>query len=759
MKTRIGVSLGILALAGMFGSGCSESPQAKEARYLRSGKEFLKNKDHRRAIIELSNAVQAMPTDGEAYYQLGLAYLAAGDPAPAVTSLHKATTLNPKHSGAQIALSQLLASSGERALLQDAESRLRTLLADAPANPDTLNTLAFTEIKLGKPEEAMNLLSEALKQSPQPIASAVLMAKARLIQKDLPGAEDVLRRACQDHPKSANCRVVLGGFFNRVNKPLDAIEEFQKALQIESNNAPALLYLAITEHALGRKAEAEQDFRRLSASPLKTYRLLYGVFLFQEGRRDEAVREFENVSRQSPSDRLARTQLVAVYRAVGRIADAERILTDALRKNPKDVDALLQRSALAIEAGRTTAAQTDVNQVLGLRPYSAEAHYILSRIHQSQGAVLSRRQELFESIRLNPYLLPVRLELAGLLVGSNAATTAMQVLDAAPEPQKNEPGVRMQRNWVLIALKDKSPELRSAVETGLRTQRSAELLLQSSVLRLRDGDPAGARSAVEEALAGRPDDIRALEVLVQIFRAQKQSPAAIERVKRYVAQRPGSAAAQGLLGNLLLEAGDRVQARAAFAAAKAASPGALDADLAIARIDIADGEIDSARNILTGVASSRTATATTAHLWLGNLEEMGGNHGAAAEHFRQVLQVDGNNTQALNNLAYYLAEYANQPDEALKYAEKARELAPDSAAGANTLGWVLYRKGLYSLAVQHLATAVDKGDTPRRRCHLAMAYAKLGQKQRARELFAALRPADRNLPEAVMAHKVISEMP
>jgi tetratricopeptide (TPR) repeat protein len=81
--------------------------------------------------------------------------------------------------------------------------------------------------------------------------------------------------------------------------------------------------------------------------------------------------------------------------------------------------------------------------------------------------------------------------------------------------------------------------------------------------------------------------------------------------------------------------------------------------------------------------------------------------------------IDRNSTMALNNLAYLLSK--DDPDEALKYAQQAGELAPDSPAVQDTLGWAYYCKGNYEGAIRYLKTAVEKDGTPRRKYHLGMA--------------------------------------
>src|ERR1700722_8015649 len=99
-SVRSMASRGILAcfLLMMFAlSSCVSSPEAKSARFIEAGKKMLQNKDAPRAILQFRNATQATPKNAEAFYQLGLAYLAAGDLRNGVGNLRKAVDVDPKH--------------------------------------------------------------------------------------------------------------------------------------------------------------------------------------------------------------------------------------------------------------------------------------------------------------------------------------------------------------------------------------------------------------------------------------------------------------------------------------------------------------------------------------------------------------------------------------------------------------------------------------------------------------------------------------
>ena len=77
----------------------------------------------------------------------------------------------------------------------------------------------------------------------------------------------------------------------------------------------------------------------------------------------------------------------------------------------------------------------------------------------------------------------------------------------------------------------------------------------------------------------------------------------------------------------------------------------------------------------------------------------------------------------------------------------------------DTLGWTYFQKGMYTLAVSHLESAIAKEGTARRRYHLAMAYFKAGDAKRGHQSFDAAFKLDPHLPEAQVARQVLGIVP
>jgi tetratricopeptide (TPR) repeat protein len=208
------------------------------------------------------------------------------------------------------------------------------------------------------------------------------------------------------------------------------------------------------------------------------------------------------------------------------------------------------------------------------------------------------------------------------------------------------------------------------------------------------------------------------------------------------------------MGEMLLAKGRTEEARTALAEAWGMGRRYVQAGLTLANLDVQQGRLDAARQTLDEVIAARPSSAD-ALLMLGALEEKQQRFLEAAKRYRSVVEMDSTNAQALNDLAYVMAERLNQADEALQFADRAEELSPHSGMVKDTVGWVLYRKGLYPQALERLKQAVALEATPIRQLHLAMAYHRVGEQGRSKELLQLVLKNTNGLPEAREAVELI----
>ncbi|MEE2676935.1 MAG: hypothetical protein VX546_00015 [Myxococcota bacterium] len=84
--------------------------------------------------------------------------------------------------------------------------------------------------------------------------------------------------------------------------------------------------------------------------------------------------------------------------------------------------------------------------------------------------------------------------------------------------------------------------------------------------------------------------------------------------------------------------------------------------------------------------------------------------------------------ESRNNLAYLYADRGERLDRALDLAQEAKQMLPENASVSDTLGWVLFKRGVPSAAVSYLKDAETRTDPNDAsialiRFHLAQAHA------------------------------------
>jgi tetratricopeptide (TPR) repeat protein len=735
--------------------GCTRTPKEREARYLEAGKRRMESKDYNRAILEFRNATIVMPKDSEAFYQLGTAYLMRGDFRSAGLALKKATDLNPKNNAAMVKYAELLALSGDPELAKEGRDRMQDILNASPGNADALTALALADLRFGDQKAGEEHLREALRNVPEKLQSSMILARVKIETGDLDGAGEVLRDAVQHNPNSSEAALGMAAYYKLRKKWPEAESEYRRAQKLDPKDPRCLNGIATVQVQSGRKDKAEATYRELAAlAGNNPYRHYHAAFQFQEGKRDEAIAEFVKLAKQEPENRDARTRLVTAYLLAGRQPDAEKVLAAALKANPRDVDALLQRARISLGAGKPFDAQRDVEQVLRFQPASPLAHYLLAQVHRAGSHSEQYASELGEVLRFQPDLLGVRIELAQAQLAARQSKAAVALLDAAPTYQKQTLPYQVELNWVMLA-EGNLAEAAKGVAQALKAERHAEILLQGGFVELQRRNYAAARTYLAESLERNPEDLRALEAMARTYAEQGQLPVAFQKLREHAARRPKSAAIQEYLGEQLQSQGNFAEARVAYNAAKAADPGFTRADLALAQVEMHDNRLDEARKRAAGAAAKDPVPAG---LILGDIETKAGNYGAAVEQYRKVLAIAPRNVRALNNIAYLLLERQGRTDEALKYAQQAAEIVPDDASVQDTIGWAMYRKGVYGMAVEYLKRAANSNLVVAK-YHLGVAYLKAGQVGTGRQVLDVAFKTDPNLPEAQLAKQALAEMP
>lgn len=104
------------------------------------------------------------------------------------------------------------------------------------------------------------------------------------------------------------------------------------------------------------------------------------------------------------------------------------------------------------------------------------------------------------------------------------------------------------------------------------------------------------------------------------------------------------------------------------------------------------------------------------------------------QDLRKVLELDPNNSMAMNALGYTLTLYTDRYDEALELIRQALEITPDDAAVLDSMGWILYKLDRNDEALPFLERAYEMFPDAEVAGHLIQVYFAQGQVTEAMKL-------------------------
>ena len=173
------IALLLASLLTGCGSGSAESMIA-------SAKEFIGKHDTKSAIIQLKNALQKTPDNGEARFLLGSAEFSAGDLAGAESELRRAQALHYPPDAVVPILAQAMQGLGQFQKLIDEFGTTQLSTPEAKANLEA--TLGGAYLGLNKQDEAKKHFDAALALQPEQPAARLGQARLQAAGGDLPGA-------------------------------------------------------------------------------------------------------------------------------------------------------------------------------------------------------------------------------------------------------------------------------------------------------------------------------------------------------------------------------------------------------------------------------------------------------------------------------------------------------------------------------------------------------------------------------------------
>jgi len=685
----------VLALAG---PGCAWTKSARAARHLERGDRDFAAQKWKEASLEYKSALNLDPDNAKAVRQLGFSLYGMGAFGQAGPYLKKAQEREPASPELALKLGTIYQVAGA---MEQAREQANLVLAKEPNNLAGLALLAEAAQTPEEIQQAIALIEERRTALAPADGASRVLGTLYARKKDVPKAEDAFKSAVSTRPESPDAHIALG-------------------------------QLALGRGAL---AEAEKEFRTAAelAAPDGTARYPLVDFLVRGGRVAEAKPLLLDITAKAADAFPAWIRLGDIALAEGRLDDARQAAEAAVKVSPQHPAVLTLLTRVQLARKETKEAVATARKLVELGPRLPGPHLLLANALIASGERKLAVVELDEAVRLAPRFEDAVLLRAELNLQEGLVDPVVADLESFLVQNKHSARGQVLLGQAYLRKKDgllATKAFARFAELAPQDARGPFLIGQGLLLQ---GRLPEAREKFEEALRRAPAFADALSQLVAIAFAEKKPEAALARVQKQVQAAPPSGEMQFVLGRTQLARGDTKAAEAAFLHATELNPNFLAPYLELANLYGRSKDPERAAAMASKALTVDPKQPAALMLSALALQQKGDAKGAA-EAYDRLLAVNAKFAPAANNLAWILAEEGKDLERAYQLAQVAHDEAPEDPYVADTLGWVLVKRGSHASALplfqQSAAKLPQNADVL---VHLGLTQAKLGQTEAARE--------------------------
>lgn len=302
-------------------------------------------------------------------------------------------------------------SFAQRKMWDRAAEMFGRAIALQPQNPRAHNDLGFVYQSMGCFKEALQEYSIALKIKPdygearQNLLSGVCEWSQDLIDHGkYSTAIDILTEAVKQSPQAGELYYFLGIAYQAHGDFNDALVQWKKAAEIKPESSTGHYVKAIEALAAKNVPGAIEEFNKsIKVKPDNAYaHNTLGILLAQTGKVEEARREFEAAVKYKPNYVEAYMNLAFLAEKAGKMEEAISYYKQATIKNPYSYKGLAKMGSIYFKDGRFFDAESCFLRALRVHPMSSDVHASLAFTYSRQNKNAQAVQEFETALQLNP---------------------------------------------------------------------------------------------------------------------------------------------------------------------------------------------------------------------------------------------------------------------------------------------------------------------------------------------------------------------
>ena len=769
----------VLLLSAFFlGIALTACSSHSRQKHVLLGEEYLQKRQFQAAVMEFRAAGDIDKNSAEAHWGLARAFENLGQYNETLDALRETARLAPNNLEAKTKLGTFYLISAPPQIAETEKLIADVFTRDPNFIEGYILKASLFAVQKRSEQEVTGVLNQALNINPNRTETHLSFARYFIKINKPQEAEQAIQKGIAVNPNSAIGYLEYGRFLSFTARPSEAEAQYKKAVEVEPKSIEARESIAEFYLAQRDFKAAEAAYRQLvevqENSPES--RLQMANFYVAAGREDDAIKFFGEIIKEKPEYARARYRLAEIYLNRRENAKVLEQTAELLKINDNDAEALMLRARVSLQENKTEAAVKDLGEILKKQPTQKNALFYMTQAHLALGQTDQARAFIGDLEKYHPNFLKTKLlKIQASFAGGEpdaALRQANELLGALktayPNQETDAQSLEELRVRALTARGLANLELGKPVEARADLQTVQNMSPNSSAATVNLAKVAAAEKNLpeaanlyEKALAADAKNFDALNGLVNVLIKQKQFESAAARVNRVIetAANNDLPALHYLNASVYMAQNNAPAAEAELKKAIEIDDTYLPAYSSYATILMARNQSDAAIEQYKKIVEKKPSAAI--YTLIGMLEDARNNAPEAEKNYRRALEVTPDSPIAANNLAWLIADNQGNLDEALTLSQAVVNKNQTAAGYYDTLGWIYFKKELYSPAVEQFrkAVALDEAETIKNgnqknsayRLRLGMALASAGDRFSAkREVEVSLQNTN-NLNEGELA--------
>lgn len=385
---------------------------------------------------EALETLQAVDSEGQRdallLAMLGRAEVGVGDTDAAIRYFEESLALDPDNSLLGIALAANYINAGR----YDESTELLQRLPDIESSRHYKTALLIgTYLESGARDRAITEVERMLASNPDDPLSHAIAGTMWQSLDDTARARRHFNRLLELEPDNVAALYSLGRIDIAESNLGEALNQFQRALDIDASFVPALRALLVTSTQAGNSVDLESRIRAAVTARPAAFgpQALLVRYLLSQGRHEDAMERGEELRRQFPGDSRVDHLLGAVLLASNRPGESLQFLKRAVGSDPGNPEYLFELSNAELLSGRFNDAYKTITTFRELRPDDERGLAILTSCALGAGKEEVARREVRAYLARNPDSVPAQMMLGDLELALGNARAALQSFDRVAE--------------------------------------------------------------------------------------------------------------------------------------------------------------------------------------------------------------------------------------------------------------------------------------------------------------------------------------